>query len=230
MISLLKMPKLSPTMEVGTIVKWHKNNGDKIEFGDVLLEVSTDKAVLEHTANEEGWFRDCLVKEGTKVHIGTPIAVISSEKDEDFNLDTILPKTPEPELPVENVQLVEEEVTKVQPSVASMQLAFQFKPEPPLSKPLSLKVDSSKSPISPLAKRVAKEKTWIFLESKVAVLADVLLKKTWIKLLPKVLQVLVTLKLLKCILDPITRKLFLLFEISLHRGYKLRKPLFHIFM
>lgn len=46
MISLLKMPKLSPTMEVGTIVKWHKNNGDKIEFGDVLLEVSTDKAVL----------------------------------------------------------------------------------------------------------------------------------------------------------------------------------------
>ncbi|ASD30627.1 pyruvate dehydrogenase complex dihydrolipoamide acetyltransferase [Chlamydia abortus] len=159
MISLLKMPKLSPTMEVGTIVKWHKNNGDKIEFGDVLLEVSTDKAVLEHTATEEGWFRDCLVKEGTKVQIGTPIAVISSEKDESFDLDHILPKTPEPELSIENVRLEEkEEVTKAQPYVAPTQLAFQFKPEPPLSKPLSLKVDSSKSPISPLAKRVAKER------------------------------------------------------------------------
>lgn len=80
MISLLKMPKLSPTMEVGTIVKWHKQSGDKIEFGDVLVEISTDKAVLEHTASEEGWFREILTQPGEKMTIGTPIAIISSEK------------------------------------------------------------------------------------------------------------------------------------------------------
>ncbi|BAE81303.1 pyruvate dehydrogenase E2 dihydrolipoamide S-acetyltransferase component [Chlamydia felis Fe/C-56] len=158
MISLLKMPKLSPTMEVGTIVKWHKNNGDKVEFGDVLVEISTDKAVLEHTATEDGWFRESLVKEGTKVQIGIPIAVISSEKDESFNLEELLPKSPEPQPSAENIQQVEE-VASSAPRCESPAIAvYGFKPEPPLSEPLCLKQDSSKSPISPLAKRLAKEK------------------------------------------------------------------------
>lgn len=73
MVSLLKMPKLSPTMEIGILVKWHKKAGDEIHFGDVLLEISTDKAVLEHTASEDGWLLEILVEEGTKTPIGTPI-------------------------------------------------------------------------------------------------------------------------------------------------------------
>ncbi|WP_375793375.1 pyruvate dehydrogenase complex dihydrolipoamide acetyltransferase [Chlamydia sp. 12-01] len=158
MISLLKMPKLSPTMEVGTIIKWHKSNGNKIEFGDVLVEISTDKAVLEHTASEEGWFRECLIKEGTKVQIGTPIAVISSEKDESFNLEELLPKSPISQPSTENSEQVEDVVSNITYQGSPMMVAFGFKPEPPLSEPLSLKQDSSKSPVSPLAKRVAKEK------------------------------------------------------------------------
>ena len=43
----LTMPKLSPTMEEGTIVKWHKKAGEFVEPGDVLLEVATDKATVE---------------------------------------------------------------------------------------------------------------------------------------------------------------------------------------
>ncbi|SYX08959.1 Dihydrolipoyllysine-residue succinyltransferase component of 2-oxoglutarate dehydrogenase complex,branched-chain alpha-keto acid dehydrogenase subunit E2,pyruvate dehydrogenase complex dihydrolipoamide acetyltransferase,2-oxoacid dehydrogenases acyltransferase (catalytic domain) [Chlamydia poikilotherma] len=158
MISLLKMPKLSPTMEVGTIVKWHKSSGDKIGFGDVLVEISTDKAVLEHTASEDGWFRECLIKEGTKVQIGTPIAVISSEKDESFNLEELLPKSPSSQPSPENSEQKEEALSDISHQGSSMIVSFGFKPEPPLSKPLSLKQDSSKSPVSPLAKRVAKEK------------------------------------------------------------------------
>ncbi|MEF9497169.1 pyruvate dehydrogenase complex dihydrolipoamide acetyltransferase [Chlamydia sp. 04-14] len=158
MISLLKMPKLSPTMEVGTIVKWHKSNGDKIGFGDVLVEISTDKAVLEHTASEDGWFRECLVKEGTKVQIGKPIAVISSEKDESFNLEELLPKSPISQPSTENSQQEEEAVSDISHQGSSVMVALGFKPEPPLAEPLSLKQDSSKSPVSPLAKRVAKEK------------------------------------------------------------------------
>ncbi|MEF9519967.1 pyruvate dehydrogenase complex dihydrolipoamide acetyltransferase [Chlamydia crocodili] len=158
MISLLKMPKLSPTMEIGTIVKWHKNSGDKIGFGDVLVEISTDKAVLEHTASEEGWFRECLIKEGTKVQIGTPIAVISSEKDESFNLEELLPKSPISQPSTENNEQEEKSVSDISHQGSSMMVAFGFKPEPPLSEPLSLKQASSKSPVSPLAKRVAKEK------------------------------------------------------------------------
>lgn len=145
-------------MEVGTIVKWHKSNGDKIEFGDVLIEISTDKAVLEHTASEEGWFRECLIKEGTKVQIGTPIAVISSEKDESFNLEELLPKSPISQPSIENVEQGDVAASDVSHQNASMMVAFGFRPEPPLSEPLSLKQDSSKVPVSPLAKRLAKEK------------------------------------------------------------------------
>ncbi|WP_348664022.1 pyruvate dehydrogenase complex dihydrolipoamide acetyltransferase [Chlamydia vaughanii] len=159
MISLLKMPKLSPTMEVGTIVKWHKKNGDKIEFGDVLMEISTDKAVLEHTAAEDGWFRNIIVQEGTKVQIGSPIAVISTEKDEEFNLEDLLPKTATSVSSQEITDQIENPSSEVMTQNASpMMVAFGFKPEPPLSEPLALKQDSSKSPVSPLARRLAKEK------------------------------------------------------------------------
>ena len=86
MVSLLKMPKLSPTMETGTLVKWLKKAGDEIHFGDVLLEISTDKAVLEHTASEDGWLLEILVKEGTKIPVGAPIAVFSTEKNVTYDL------------------------------------------------------------------------------------------------------------------------------------------------
>ncbi|AHK63153.1 pyruvate dehydrogenase complex dihydrolipoamide acetyltransferase [Chlamydia avium] len=160
MISLLKMPKLSPTMEVGTIVKWHKTSCDKIEFGDVLVEISTDKAVLEYTASEEGWFREVLAQHGEKIAIGTPIAIISTEKDEPFNIDDLLPKTSSP-TPSKNLEediiSSPDQVSKTissSPKVA----VVGFRPEPPLSSPLALKQDIGKSPISPLAKRIAKEK------------------------------------------------------------------------
>ncbi|EYE60350.1 pyruvate dehydrogenase complex dihydrolipoamide acetyltransferase [Chlamydia gallinacea] len=159
MISLLKMPKLSPTMEVGTIVKWHKQSGDKIEFGDVLVEISTDKAVLEHTASEEGWFREILTQPGEKMTIGTPIAIISSEKDEYYNLEELLPKIPSSTSSITEDAGTPSPIlsTDTQASAPKMTVVG-FKPEPPLSAPLALKQDSSKSPISPLAKRIAKEK------------------------------------------------------------------------
>jgi pyruvate dehydrogenase E2 component (dihydrolipoamide acetyltransferase) len=50
----LTMPKLSPTMEEGTVAKWHKQVGDLVEVGDVILEVATDKAVIEHIAQSTG--------------------------------------------------------------------------------------------------------------------------------------------------------------------------------
>ena len=57
----LTMPKLSPTMEKGTLVKWHKKEGDHVESGDLLFEVATDKATIEHTSIDEGFIRVLLV-------------------------------------------------------------------------------------------------------------------------------------------------------------------------
>ena len=51
---LLEMPALSPTMNQGNIAKWRKKEGDKIEVGDILCEIETDKATLEVESMEEG--------------------------------------------------------------------------------------------------------------------------------------------------------------------------------
>ena len=64
----LTMPKLSPTMEEGTIAKWRKKEGDFVKAGDVLIEVATDKATVEHSALDEGWLRKILINEGQSAH------------------------------------------------------------------------------------------------------------------------------------------------------------------
>lgn len=55
------MPSLSPTMTVGTIVKWHKKEGDKITAGDVLCDIQTDKAVMSFETEDEGILAKILV-------------------------------------------------------------------------------------------------------------------------------------------------------------------------
>ena len=76
------MPKLSPTMTEGTVAKWHKHIGDRVESGDVLLEISTDKATVEHAALDEGWLRAIMCDDGQKASVGDPLAVFSQKPDE----------------------------------------------------------------------------------------------------------------------------------------------------
>lgn len=73
---LLEMPALSPTMNQGNISKWRKQEGDKIEVGDILCEIETDKATLEFETLEEGYLAKILAPEGSKdVAVGHPIAI-----------------------------------------------------------------------------------------------------------------------------------------------------------
>ncbi|XP_028776831.1 dihydrolipoyllysine-residue acetyltransferase component 1 of pyruvate dehydrogenase complex, mitochondrial-like [Neltuma alba] len=73
---LLEMPALSPTMNQGNIAKWRKKEGDKIEVGDILCEIETDKATLEFETLEEGYLAKILTPEGSKdVAVGQPIAI-----------------------------------------------------------------------------------------------------------------------------------------------------------
>ena len=60
----VKMPSLSPTMTEGTIVKWCKQEGDKIEPGDVLCEIQTDKAVVSMEYDDEAILAKILIPEG----------------------------------------------------------------------------------------------------------------------------------------------------------------------
>ena len=79
----LKMPALSPTMEQGTLAKWLKQEGDRIEPGDIIAEIETDKATMEFEAIDEGVLEKILVPAGTEdVAVGAVIALIAGEGEE----------------------------------------------------------------------------------------------------------------------------------------------------
>ncbi|CAL0321240.1 unnamed protein product [Lupinus luteus] len=84
---VLGMPALSPTMTQGNIAKWRKKEGDKIEVGDVLCEIETDKATLEFESLEEGFLAKILVPEGSKdVPVGQPIAITVEDQNDIQNV------------------------------------------------------------------------------------------------------------------------------------------------
>ncbi|KQZ33653.1 pyruvate dehydrogenase complex dihydrolipoamide acetyltransferase [Caulobacter sp. Root1472] len=74
------MPALSPTMEEGTLAKWHVKVGDTVKAGDVIAEIETDKATMEVEAVDEGVIEAILVDAGTEnVKVNAPIAKLAGE-------------------------------------------------------------------------------------------------------------------------------------------------------
>ena len=77
------MPALSPTMEEGTLAKWHVKEGDTVTSGDVIAEIETDKATMEVEAVDEGKVGKILVSEGTEnVKVNELIAVLLEEGED----------------------------------------------------------------------------------------------------------------------------------------------------
>jgi pyruvate dehydrogenase E1 component beta subunit len=77
------MPALSPTMEEGTLAKWLKGEGDKIEAGDVIAEIETDKATMEVEAVDEGTLAKIVIPEGTEgVKVNAVIAVLTEDGED----------------------------------------------------------------------------------------------------------------------------------------------------
>jgi pyruvate dehydrogenase E2 component (dihydrolipoamide acetyltransferase) len=74
----ITMPRLSDTMEEGTISRWLKQPGDTIQKGDILGEIETDKATMDLEAYEAGVLEQILVPAGETVPIGQPIAMIGT--------------------------------------------------------------------------------------------------------------------------------------------------------
>ena len=74
------MPALSPTMEEGTLSKWLVKEGDKVESGDLIAEIETDKATMEVEAIEDGIIGKILVSEGQEsIKVNSTIAILLSE-------------------------------------------------------------------------------------------------------------------------------------------------------
>src|SRR5438477_6981734 len=72
------MPRLSDTMEEGTVSHWLKQPGDEVAVGDIIAEIETDKATMELEAYDSGILQQILVPEGETVPIGQTIAVIGA--------------------------------------------------------------------------------------------------------------------------------------------------------
>jgi len=73
------MPRLSDTMEEGKILRWLKKVGDKIEVGDIIAEVETDKADMEMEALDDGVLVEIRVQEGESAPVNTVIAILSED-------------------------------------------------------------------------------------------------------------------------------------------------------
>ncbi len=141
------MPALSPTMEEGTLAKWHVKVGDKVGSGDIIAEIETDKATMEVEAVDEGVVEALLVEEGTEgVKVNAVIARLSGEGEA-----SPLPPAgrglgegvPAPPMPVAAV-----------PSIA---VSPTSQPTPPPPAP-PRKGEGSRVFASPLARRIAEQK------------------------------------------------------------------------
>ncbi|MEQ9096246.1 MAG: pyruvate dehydrogenase complex dihydrolipoamide acetyltransferase [Phycisphaerales bacterium] len=76
------MPRLSDTMEVGTVVQWHVKEGDSVSPGDVLADIETDKATMELEAFDEGTVAKLAAKQGDAVNVGDPIVILAEEGED----------------------------------------------------------------------------------------------------------------------------------------------------
>src|SRR5438094_5187725 len=95
----VNMPKLSDTMEEGTIVEWKKKSGDEVKTGEVLAEVESDKATFDLEADADGVLQ-ILVDQGVPAKIGAPIARIGEAGAEPAPQPKAKPKEPETPTPV----------------------------------------------------------------------------------------------------------------------------------
>ncbi len=137
MATTVFMEALSPTMEEGRLVKWHKHEGDAVKAGDTLAEVETDKAIMDLQARADGILRQVSAAEGQTVPVGKELAVIVA-----------------PGEPLGAGRGTGDE-GRVAPSPAATVPAPS--PAPRHSPPAAAAADAAPVKASPLARRMAKE-------------------------------------------------------------------------
>lgn len=82
MAEVINMPRLSDTMEEGTVATWLKSVGDKVEEGDILAEIETDKATMEFESFNEGVLLHIGIEEGQTAKVDTLLAIIGEEGED----------------------------------------------------------------------------------------------------------------------------------------------------
>ena len=112
MATVIGMPKLSDTMEDGTVANWLKTVGDYVDEGEALVEIETDKATMEYQSPEEGYLLHIALQAGETANLTAPLAVLG-DKDEQLDLDALLGKktTGQPVSATEAMKVAEQPAT-----------------------------------------------------------------------------------------------------------------------
>ncbi|XP_070534779.1 dihydrolipoyllysine-residue acetyltransferase component of pyruvate dehydrogenase complex-like [Ptychodera flava] len=159
------LPALSPTMETGTISRWEKQVGDRVNEGDVLAEIETDKATMSMETPEEGYLAKIFIEGGTKdVPIGKLLCILAEEEgdvpafkdyvpEETLGGPPPLPKSPEEPQKAPKPKIEPLSVPPPPPR------PVPTPPQPPRPVPSPPQpVGSSRIVASPFAKKLAREK------------------------------------------------------------------------
>lgn len=136
MPTYIEMPKLSDTMTEGTLAKWHKKEGDKVEIGDIIADVETDKATMEMEAFDDGVLQKILVQAGGKAPVGGHLAILLGEGED------------------ASAKMTE---TQAKPAADKKEAPATAKKEAASAAPTAAP-DNSRVKASPLAKKIAKER------------------------------------------------------------------------
>ena len=156
MAEVINMPRLSDTMEEGTLAKWFKKVGDSVKEGEILAEIETDKATMEFESFHDGVLLHIGIDEGSTAPVDSVIAIIGF-KGEDIssflkNDKSVVKEEPKPVLKEEPKPILKEEPKPI----------LKEEPKPILkeqSEPIStIEESNDRLLISPLARKLAKEK------------------------------------------------------------------------
>ena len=150
-IEIIKMPRLSDTMEEGTVVKWNIKVGDKVKEGDILADIETDKATMEFESFNSGILLHVGVNEGESAKVDDVLAIIGNSKIDQKVIDKIIASS-----------IKSDEKTfdnKEQSKSESISKDIEEEPKIDISKENKIeKPENGRILVSPLAKKIASEK------------------------------------------------------------------------
>ena len=138
------MPRLSDTMEQGTVVKWHVKVGDKVTSGQVIADIETDKATMEQAAFDDGTIASLVCPEGKQVKVGEVIAVLAEEGESvSAAASGAVPAAPRAAAPAAAAPAAT-------PVAAGRTIVADVKAVP-------VEIDGERTRVSPVARRMAEE-------------------------------------------------------------------------
>ena len=147
----LTMPRLSDTMEAGTIVRWNVKEGDTVSSGDVVADVETDKATMEMPVFDDGVISKIMVEAGRQVPVGTPIAIISVDGDDAGSIVAVAAAPVAVAAKSVPINSAPAKTAVPAPSVSASASASSSASAP------SVQSDAVRQRVSPLARRMAEE-------------------------------------------------------------------------